>query len=266
MDEYVSQELQSQNNKILYQHNYLFLIKHKDLYNGKLNKKQIVNYINKNFILGYEFDKINMTHLMCACIYSQNDSNFELVKLLLNESNIYRLDNTNRTALSYTLKNPGNVKILKLLLDNIEPGINSDLINDAFIYWSKTDYLPDTNIAEILINAGASVNYKNTDDSTVLINIINNRNYQDISHIVKFLLNKGVDIYMKTKVKPYDDIIKGIRWVSKISSVLFETDDLLNDEPEYDLMDHIIERYHRDKNIKNYFTIVQFWIEKITNI
>lgn len=285
MDDFIYfwEELQSPSDKVMYQHDYLFLIKHKDLYNGKLNKKQMINYIKKNFILGFEFDKIHMTHLMCACIYSQNDSNLELVKLLLNgsnirkfgganrsalvklllnDSNICKFDNTNRSALSYTLKNPGNIQILKFLITNIK-SIDSHLINELFIYWSKTDYLPDINIAGILINAGASVNYKNSDDSTVLINIINNRNYGNISHIINFLLNNGVDINMKTKVKPYDDIIKNIRWVNKIN--LFKIDsiyyDETNDEPEYDLIDHAIERYNRDKNMKNYFCVAQFFIK-----
>nr|URM61862.1 ankyrin repeat domain containing protein [Mimivirus sp.] len=114
------------------QTNDLFLIEHDKLYNGKLNKQQIVDYIkhiNIHFI-----DKIFMTHLMCACIYSQNDSNLFLVQLLLEQNiDIECTDNTNCSALSYSLKNPGNTKILKLLLKKYPKIIDILLIIPLFI-------------------------------------------------------------------------------------------------------------------------------------
>ncbi|QGR54339.1 ankyrin repeat-containing protein [Moumouvirus maliensis] len=272
----IYEQITSTPQRKLYQRDYLFLIYHKDLYNGKLHKIQIVNYIKKHSITTYECDKIGMTQLMCMCIYSQNDTNLELVKMFTNGYNINLKDNTGRTALAYSLKNPGNVKIIRFLLDylqKIKPYDYSRIINEALIYWSKTDYLPDIKMAEILINAGASVNYKDSIDLNVLINIINNRNYKDVSSLVKFLFEKGVNIYTFTKIKPTCDIFKSkylginfydkIGWSTNIGKKIVKSvgnenvffDDL---EPEYDLMDHFIERYKRDDSLRNISLLYDF--------
>ncbi|BCS82542.1 putative ankyrin repeat protein [Cotonvirus japonicus] len=223
------------------QTNDLFLIEHDKLYNGKLNKQQIINYtkcINIHFI-----DKIFMTHLMCACIYSQNDSNLFLVKLLLKHNiDIEYTDNTNRSTLLYSLKNPGNVKILKLLLKNI-PKNNTHIINDAFIYWSETDYLPNVNIGKLLINAGINVNYENIYGRSALSNIINNKKYNDITHIVKFLLLNGANINTTISTKSFSN------WLNI----------------EYDLMDHALERYKWNNDKKIISMLYDFGYHKLPN-
>ncbi|AVL95213.1 ankyrin repeat protein [Moumouvirus australiensis] len=274
----IYEQITSTPEKKLHQRDYLFLIYHKDLYNGKLHKIQIINYIKKHLITRYEFDRIGMTQLMCMCIYSQNDTNLELVKMFTNGYNINFKDDLGRTALAYSLKNPGNVKIIRFLLDylqKINPFNYLQIINEALIYWSKTDYLPDIKMAEILINAGASVNFKDSFDSNVLINIINNKNYKDISNLVKFLFEKGVNIYTSTKIKPTCDISKNkylginfydkIRWSTNIGKKMVKSignEDVTIDneyaEPQYDLIDHLIERHKRDGNLKNISLLYDF--------
>nr|AEX62244.1 putative ankyrin repeat protein [Moumouvirus Monve] len=270
----------------LYQRDYLFLIYHKNLYNGKLHKIQITNYIKKHFVTRYEHDKIGMTHLMCACLYSQNDNNLELVKLFTNGYNINKVDNTGRTALAYSLKNPGNVKIIKFLLDylqKINPYNYLQIINEALIYWSNIDYLPDIEMAEILIDAGALVNFKDSNDSSVIINIIKNKNYKDITKLVKFLLDEGVDIYIQTKINPYNDIKnkkikpyeKEIKWSNNIGMKLVKSIEIngasypiyheSDKEPKYDLMDFLIERYQRDGNKKIISMLYDFGYRKLPN-
>uniref|UniRef100_A0A6G6ADS5 Ankyrin repeat-containing protein n=1 Tax=Borely moumouvirus TaxID=2712067 RepID=A0A6G6ADS5_9VIRU len=280
----IYEQITSTPQRKLYQRDYLFLIYHKDLYNGKLHKIQIVNYIKKHSITTYECDKISMTQLMCMCIYSQNDTNLELVKMFTNGYNINLKDNTGRTALAYSLKNPGNVKIIRFLLDylqKIKPYDYSRIINEALIYWSKTDYLPDIKMAEILINAGALVNYKDSIDSNVLINIINNKNYKDISNLVKFLFEKGLNIHTFTKIKPTCDIFKSkylginfydkIRWSTNIGKKIVKSvgnEDVFFDdlEPEYDLMDHFIERYKRDGSLRNISLLYDFGYRELPKI
>ncbi|AEQ32618.1 ankyrin repeat protein [Megavirus chiliensis] len=263
----------------LYQRDYLFLIYHKNLYNGRLHKIQIINYIKKHFITRYEFDKIGMTHLMCACIYSQNDSNLELVKLFISGFNIYKTDNTDRSALVYSLKNSGNIKIIKFLLNylkDFEPYNYSRIINDTFINWSKTDYLPDINMAKILLDAGAFINYKDLNNSTVLINIINNKKYGDVTELVKFLLVNNIDIYVKTTINPNDVIVQNIKWTNYVSKKLVESIefdgipmypmyDVSDEEPKYDIMDHLIERYHRDSNKKIISMLYDYGYRKLPN-
>ncbi|AKI79643.1 ankyrin repeat-containing protein [Acanthamoeba polyphaga mimivirus] len=251
---------------------YLFLIRHRKLYNGGLHKIQIANYIKNHFITRYDFDKISMTHLMCACIYSINDSNLELVKLLVNNFNFTKRDNTDHTALSYAFKNPGNIKIIGFLLNYIESNyiesdyfaIDQNIINDALIYWSKTDYLPCIEMAKLLIKTGASINYKDCTGSTILINIINNKNYYNITDLVKFLLTEGVDIYALTTICPDNNVVKE-KWTTSIGSKLIESVKFeINGEqifpsyygdydescrkPKYSIMNHLIKRYCWDNN------------------
>ncbi|AGC02372.1 ankyrin repeat protein [Acanthamoeba polyphaga moumouvirus] len=282
----IHEEISNTGKTKLYQRDYLFLIYHKSLYDGKLHKIQITNYIKKHFVTRYECDKIGMTHLMCTCVYSQNDSNLELVKLFTNGYNINKKDNTGRTALAYALKNPGNVKIIKFLLEylqKINPYDYLQIINGALIYWSKTDYLPDIRIAEILIDAGASVNFKDSNDLTVLINIIKNKNYKDITKLVKFLLINGVDIYTLTKINPYNDIKskkikpykKEVKWSNNIGMKLVKSIEIngvsypiyheSDKEPKYDLMDYLIERYQTDNNKKIISMLYDFGYRKLPN-
>ncbi|AVL94309.1 putative ankyrin repeat protein [Megavirus vitis] len=223
------------------QTNDLFLIKHDKLYNGKLNKQQIIDYIkhiNIHFI-----DKIFMTHLMCACIYSKNDSNLFLAQLLLNQNiDIKCTDNTNYSALSYSLKNPGNIKILKLLLEKI-PKNNRHIINNTFVYWSKTDYLPNINIGKLLIDAGVNIDYPDIDGRTALFNIINNKKFDHILHYVKFLLLNGANINTTTSIKPFSN------WLDK----------------SYDLMDYAIERYKWNNDKKIISMLYDFGYHKLPN-
>ncbi|AUV58953.1 ankyrin repeat protein [Bandra megavirus] len=223
------------------QTNDLFLIRHDKLYNGKLNKQQIINYINCNNI--HFIDKIYMTHLMCACIYSQNDSNLFLVQLLLDQNiDIKYTDNTNCSALSYSLKNPGNTKILKLLLENI-PKNNRQIINNAFVYWSKTNYLPNINIGKLLIDTGVNVDHLDIDGRSALFNIINNKKYDHILHHVKFLLFNGANINTTTSTKPFTN------WLDK----------------SYDLMDYAIERYKWNNDKKIISMLYDFGYYKLPN-
>nr|WBF70253.1 putative ankyrin repeat protein [Megavirus caiporensis] len=227
------------NNKT--QTNDLFLIQHDKLYNGKLNKQQVINYINCNNI--HFIDKIYMTHLMCACIYSQYDSNLFLVKLLLKRNiDIECTDNTHCSALSYSLKNPGNVKIIKLLLKNI-PKNNMEIINIAFIYWVKTDYLPNINMGKLLIDAGANINYLDIYGRSALFNIINNKKCGHIIDIVKFLLLNGSDINIIISTKPFSD------WQDK----------------KYDIMDYAIERYKWNSDKKIISILYDFGYHKLPN-
>lgn len=274
----------------LYQRDFLFLIYHKNLYNGRLHKIQIINYIKKHFVTRYEFDKIGMTHLMCACLYSQNDSNLELVKLFISGFNIYKTDNTDRSAIAYSLKNPGNIKIIKFLLNYLKdfrPYNYSRIVNDTFINWSKTDYLPDIGMAKILLDAGAFINYKDLNNSTVLINIINNEKYGDITELVKFLLVNGIDVYAKTTISPSDNykkktispndvFVQNTKWTNYIGKKLVESIefngvpiypmyDVSDEKPKYDIMDHLVERYHRDSNKKIISMLYDYGYRKLPN-
>ncbi|AEQ33415.1 ankyrin repeat protein [Megavirus chiliensis] len=223
------------------QTNDLFLIRHDKLYNGKLNKQQIINYINCNNI--HFIDKIYMTHLMCACIYSQYDSNLFLVKLLLKRNiDIECTDNTYCSALSYSLKNPGNVKIIRLLLKNI-PKNNMEIINDAFIYWSKTDYSPNISIGKLLIDVGININYLDIYGRSALFNIINNKKSNNIVDIVKFLLLNGSDINIIISTKPFSN------WLDK----------------SYDLMDYAIERYKWNSDKKIISILYDFGYHQLPN-
>ncbi|AGD93034.1 putative ankyrin repeat protein [Megavirus lba] len=241
--------------------NYLFLVRHKNLYYNKLTTKQINTYMKKCHIKSNQIDKIGMTHLMCACIYSRNDNNLLLVKLLLeNNNNVEIIDDYDRTALVYSLKYPGNIEIIKLLLKNGKYG--SEYINQTFIHWSKTDYLPDINIGKILLNFGANIDYQDIDNRTALLNILNNYIHDNITGQVRFLLANGANINIITD-RPFNDLANEIRWISNIGKYLIEsmefittegtttiTSDELITKSKYRPMDYAIERYKLNGDLK----------------
>lgn len=241
--------------------NYLFLVRHKSLYYNKLTNSQINTYMKKYHLKPNQIDKIGMTHLMCACIYSRNDNNLLLVKLLLeNNNNVETIDDSGRTALVYSLKYPGNIEIIKLLLKNRK--YNSKYISQTFIHWSKTDYLPDINIGKILLNFGANIDYQDTNNRTALLNILNNYFYVNITEQVRFLLANGADINIIID-RPFNDLANEIRWISNIGKYLIESmefitregtttitsDDLIT-KSKYRPMDYAIERYKLNGDLK----------------
>ncbi|AVG46778.1 ankyrin repeat protein [Acanthamoeba polyphaga mimivirus] len=251
----------------------IFLVRHKNLYNSKLNEKQIKNYIKRNNVNIKKSDTIGMTHLMCACIYSCNDNNLSLVKFLLEKNiNVRKKDNTNRTALIYSLKHPGNIKIIKLLLENIMSYV---YVDEIFIHWSKTDYLPDINIGKMLLNFGANIDCKDIDDRSALLNILNNKKYVDVTEQVRFLLANGADINIITSV-PFNNWANEIKWTSNIGKYLIESmefittegttritsDDLIT-KPKYRPMDYTIERYKWNNDLKIIGILYDYGYHKI---
>nr|WBF70228.1 ankyrin repeat protein [Megavirus caiporensis] len=251
----------------------IFLVRYKNLYNNKLNKNQIKNYVRYHNVKIQQSDKIGMTHLMCACIYSHNDSNLPLVKFLLEKNiNVRKKDNTYRTALIYSLKYSNNIKIMKLLLENTIGYMN---INDVFIHWSKTNYLPDINIGTLLLNFGANINYQDIDNRSALLNILNNKKYVNITEQVRFLLANGANINIITD-RPFNDLANEVRWISNIGKYLIEsmefittegtthiTSDELITKSKYRPIDYAIERYKLNNDLKIIDILYDYGYQKI---
>lgn len=205
--------------------------RYKNIYSN-FDKKRSLNYLSKMKIDFKERDENCMTHLMLACAYSFGDNNLALVKFLLsqgldiNTTNIY-----GKSALDFCLEKQGNVEIIKLLIKNIS---DKSLLDKALLTWSKTHYLPNIIVADILIKSGASINIT-YHGSSLLVNIIGrqlhtkydvfslgstnnfteyihdfeikkfrskNKFYETIVEIAKFLLINNIDINSKSLISP----------------------------------------------------------------
>ncbi|AGF84838.1 repeat protein [Moumouvirus goulette] len=151
---------------------------------------------------------------MLACAYSFGDNNLTLVKFLLKQGiDVNATDIFGRSALDFSLEKQGNIEIIKLLIKNI---VDKSLLNEALLTWSKTHYLPDITVANILIKSGASINITDDNGNSLLINIINkqlhddnftnrykNYFYETIVEITKFLLTNGIDTKIKSSFPGY---------------------------------------------------------------
>ncbi|BCS82679.1 putative ankyrin repeat protein [Cotonvirus japonicus] len=196
---------QKETNKILIQnqvimkkftHNNNFEIEfyktYKNLNKNKKSQIKFKNFLHNNVNV-HQKDRYNMTHLMCVCMYSQNDSNLMLVEFLIwCNVEINCGDNALQTALMYALNFPGNIKIIELLIKN---GSRCDHKNfkgeNIILLWSKTRYLPCIKIGKILLEAGANINDITYEKKTILDFIVKNRH--NVNNVLKFVLQNGFD-------------------------------------------------------------------------
>ncbi|AKI80621.1 hypothetical protein QJ850_gp078 [Acanthamoeba polyphaga mimivirus] len=208
--------------------------RYKNIY-SQSDKKRSLNYLSKMKIDFQERDGNHMTHLMLACAYSFGDNNLTLVKFLLNQGISVNITNIfGKSALDFSLEKQGNIEIIKLLIKNIS---DKSLLDEALLTWSKTHYLPNIIVADILIKSGASINITDKYGSSLLVNIIGrqlhthtkyevfsfdttnyftkyvhnfeikklrskNNFYEIIVEIAKFLLLNGIDINLKSLDSP----------------------------------------------------------------
>ncbi|BCS83696.1 ankyrin repeat protein [Cotonvirus japonicus] len=199
------------------------LSKYESFYSKKISNSKIIKILFEDKINFLEKDIDNMNHLMCACFFSQNDNNIEIVKILLNlHINVNARNRYGETALLYSLKFPGNIEIIKLLLKH---GANIDAPNQyylvPFLYWSQTKYQPDIIIGKLLLDAGTDINTIDNHGSNALINIILNdsSDNENTSKIVTFLLSKGIDFNQTSTIfpighwnYPWDKYCTGEKW------------------------------------------------------
>lgn len=210
--------------------NISFLTKYKKFYTAKYENKQLVNVFLRNKINCHERDMYGRTHLMYVCMHSLGDNKLPIVKLLLKQgSGINICDSYGDTTLKYALNYAGNIKIIKLLVKHTI----SYHLNKVLLFWSETVYLPDIRVANILLNAGASINII-CNQSSILLNIMKNKSYRDITDIVHFLLMKGITLE-KYVSRNYSDII--IQWPD------------YNLKP-YTLFDYALMRYYNNNDKK----------------
>nr|URM61816.1 ankyrin repeat domain containing protein [Mimivirus sp.] len=162
----------------LYYQWYFLSNKYVDFYSRLHNNKNILDCFLKAKINFHECDNYNISHLMLACACSFGDKNLALVKFLIKQGvSVNIIDMFDKSALDYSLEKQGNIEIIKLLIKNI---IDKSLLNKALLTWSKTHYLPDTTIANILIKSGASINTTDHNGNSLLINIIREQLYDKL--------------------------------------------------------------------------------------
>ncbi|AEQ32840.1 ankyrin repeat protein [Megavirus chiliensis] len=212
---------------------YFLSNKYVDFYSRSHNKKNILDCFLKAKINFHEYDNYNISHLMLACACSFGDKNLALVKFLIKQGiNVNIVDIFDKSALDYSLEKQGNIEIIKLLIKNI---MDKSLLDKALLTWSKTHYLPNIIIADILIKSGASINTTDDNGNSLMINIIDsqlydklnifndnftyrfthfihdievaklkekNNFYETIIKITKFLLTNGIDTKLKSSIDP----------------------------------------------------------------
>nr|WBF70267.1 ankyrin repeat protein [Megavirus caiporensis] len=211
--------------------NICFLTKHKNFYTSKHENKRLVNVFLRNKINYHERDTYGRTHLMCICMHSFGDDKLPMVKLLLKQgTGINIVDAYGDAALKYALNYAGNIEIIKLLAKHT----TNYQLNKVLLEWSETKYLPDIRIAKILLNCGAFINVS-CNQSSILLNIMENKNYHDITDIVHFLLINGITLG-KYAHNNYSDIF--IRWTDYHSIKL------------YTLFDYALMRYYNNNDKK----------------
>ncbi|AEX62183.1 hypothetical protein c7_R1321 [Megavirus courdo7] len=116
---------------------------------------------------------------MLACACSFGDKNLALVKFLIKQGiNVNIVDIFDKSALDYSLEKQGNIEIIKLLIKNI---MDKSLLDKALLTWSKTHYLPNIIIADILIKSGASINTTDDNGNSLMINIIDSQLYDKLN-------------------------------------------------------------------------------------
>ncbi|UFX99730.1 ankyrin repeat protein [Megavirus baoshan] len=216
--------------------NISFLTKYKKFYTTKYENKQLVNVYLRNKINCHERDMYGRTHLMYVCMHSLGDNKLSMVKLLLKQgSGINICDSYGDTTLKYALNYVGNIKIIKLLVKHTI----SYHLNKVLLFWSETAYLPDIRVANILLNAGASINIT-CNQSSILLNIMRNKNYHDITDIVHFLLINKITLD-KYASKNNSDIF--IQWSD-------------NNVKPYTLFDYVLMRYNNNNNNKKLISLL----------
>ncbi len=184
---------------------------YRDLYTNNNKSEALIKFIQSG-INCYDIDNYLNTHIMCACKYSYQDNNIEIIKFILNQtttkfSHTYIFNgiindiNVSRcSALEYAMELPGNKQIIKLL---VKYGANVNYISYnkiPLIIWASSNYAPDISIAKILLNAGANIDFYDYHHRTLLHCILKNEYCKNTYEIIKFLLDNGFDIDYETKM------------------------------------------------------------------
>ncbi|ANB50947.1 hypothetical protein [Powai lake megavirus] len=184
---------------------------YRDLYTNNSKSEALIKFI-KSEINCFDIDKYLNTHLMCACKYSYQDSNIEIVKLILNQTTtkfshtyifngiINDINISRCSALEYAMELPGNKKIIKLL---VKYGTDVNYISYdkiPLIVWASSNYEPDISIAKIFLNAGANINFYDYHHRSLLHCILKNEYCKNTYEIIKFLLDNGFDIDYETNI------------------------------------------------------------------
>lgn len=177
-------------NKDKYKNKYNILYKNsKNTYksmfkNTNRNKGKGINMLYVNKLVYYDqTDNIGSTLLMIACM---ND-NSEAIKYLINKgANVLLQNELNQTALELYLRdtNP-EIDIVNLLLKNSAGKIKSNVL---FKNFNQKDNIPKRLfIAQMLIDNGVDVNWKDEENDSLLFKI-------NCSEYTSFLINNGIDV------------------------------------------------------------------------
>ncbi|BCS82652.1 ankyrin repeat protein [Cotonvirus japonicus] len=202
-----------------------FSKKYKNFYTTQHDQNKLKNIMSKNKINYREFDELERTHLMCACMYSHGDSNLAMVKILLKQGTVVNFtDKYNNSALYYALNYHGNIEIIKLLIKFTD----KNLLNDVLSLWLTTKYSPNISIAKILLRAGASINNIN---KSCVFRVLDDLHHKNTLQIIKFLLSNGLNTDMTIRHYYFRSII--------------------DDTSRYNLLHKAIEKYNINDSKEN---------------
>jgi hypothetical protein len=168
-------------------------------YNGD-EPREVINDLNRHIYnnRGADIDEIVVGHtpLTYATIV-KND--LEIIKLLINRgANINKLNGVGETALHEAVK-INNIDIIKFLIDN---GADVNIGTKSPLHYAM--HYSDPTIAQMLINKGAYVNYKDSKGITpleFLINRVELNKLQKPESLICILINNGAIVPDKYKDK-----------------------------------------------------------------